>query len=44
MQDASWSEIDMCLAKFAVVLIHTGIAHDEIPLRYFPHLMTTAAG
>lgn len=43
MQDASWSEIDMCLSRFPVVLIHTGITHDEIPLRYFPHLMTTAA-
>jgi hypothetical protein len=43
MQDASWSEIDMCLSKFPIVVIHTGIAHDEIPLRYLPHLMTTAA-
>jgi hypothetical protein len=43
MQDASWGEIDMCLGRFPVVLIHTGIAHDEIPLRYLPHLMATAA-
>jgi len=43
MQDASWGEIDMCLGRFPVVLIHTGIPHDEIPLRYLPHLMATAA-
>jgi len=42
MEDATWSEIDMCLSKFPVVLIHSGIDHAELPLRYFPHLMSTA--
>ena len=43
MQDATWSEIDMCLSRFPVVVVHTGIGHHEIPLRYLPHLMATAA-
>jgi N-acetylmuramoyl-L-alanine amidase/peptidoglycan hydrolase-like protein with peptidoglycan-binding domain len=43
MQDASWDEIETCLRQFPVVLIHTTIQHDEIPLRYIPHLLSTAA-
>ncbi len=43
MEDANWTEIDDCLRRFPVVFIHTGITHDEIPLRYMPHLLNTAA-
>ena len=43
MADANWTEIDDCLRHFPVFFIHTGITHDEIPLRYLPHLLNTAA-
>ncbi|HSP70036.1 MAG TPA: N-acetylmuramoyl-L-alanine amidase [Bryobacteraceae bacterium] len=44
MADASWPQIDSLLRQFPVVYIHTAVTHDEIPLRYFPHLLSTAAG
>lgn len=43
MSDASWSEVEKCLSAFPVVFVHTGVPHDEIPLRYIPHLLSTAA-
>ncbi len=43
MPDSTIAHIEAALRSSPVVFVHTGVAHDHIPLFWTPHLLNTAA-
>jgi hypothetical protein len=43
MPSATVAQIETALRTSPVVFVHTGVAHDHIPLVWTPRLMNTAA-